>query len=383
MLLDALVPTGGVDARAGAPPPERHRRIEKHPHPSRRGADARDRGVRFRVVGAAAVGIVLLTSCASSPTIPETFEGRFAELWSRYDATYPYFLHKGIDWNAARAAFLPRAQAAQTQQELVDVLVEMLAALHDVHVWFTRPDGSQLNTYTPARPRNWERNTWLDYTAQMGWRQQSGTSWGWGRSGSVGYLTIGDWNPARVSATALDAALDSLRPTTALVIDVRMNGGGNDAIAMEFAARFTTRSVVTEHFRFRGGPGHGDFTAPTTRTLVPRGPWSYMAPVLVLTGRGVFSSNESFVSAMRELPNVRIVGDTTGGATGNPSLHPIGDGWQYTVPRWIATTPDGIVIEDNGIPPDIPIRFDPAEFARRVDVTLDSALVLARAAGEG
>jgi C-terminal processing protease CtpA/Prc len=86
---------------------------------------------------------------------------------------------------------------------------------------------------------------------------------------------------------------------------------------------------------------------------------------------------------MRELPNVRIVGDTTGGGTGNPSQHPLGEGWQYTVPRWIATTPDGIVIEDNGIPPDVPIRFDPADFSRRLDVTLDSALVLARAAVGG
>ena len=64
-------------------------------------------------------------------------------------------------------------------------------------------------------------------------------------------------------------------------------------------------------------------------------------------------------------------------------LHPLGEGWQYTVPRWIATTPDGIVIEDNGVPPDVAIRFDPADFAKRVDVTLDSALVLARRAGGG
>jgi C-terminal processing protease CtpA/Prc len=139
--------------------------------------------------------------------------------------------------------------------------------------------------------------------------------------------------------------------------------------------------VVTEHFRFRNGPGHGDFTAPTTRTLNPRGPWTWTAPVFLLIGRGVYSSNESFVSAMRELGNVTTVGDTTGGGTGNPSFHDLGDGWRYSVPRWIATTPDGIVIEDNGIPPDVPIRFDPADFQRRVDVTLDSALVLARGAG--
>ena len=335
-------------------------------------------------VAALLAALALVSACGDSPTeVPSTFEGRFEELWSRFDGTYPYFLHKSVDWNAARAAYLPRAQAATSQNELVDALVEMLRELHDIHVWFVRPDGSQLSTYTSTRARNWERNTWLEYIGRMGWRQQSGTSWGWGRSGSVGYVTIGDWNPARVSAAGLDTALDSLRATTSLVIDVRMNGGGNDAIAMDFAARFASRSFVTEHFRFRNGPGHGDFTAPTIRTLNPRGPWTYTAPVFVLTGRGVYSSNESFVSAMRELPNVTIVGDTTGGATGNPSLQSLGDGWQYTVPRWFATTPDGIAIEDNGIPPDVVIRFDPAAFERRVDVTLDSALALARGGGVG
>jgi C-terminal processing protease CtpA/Prc len=103
--------------------------------------------------------------------------------------------------------------------------------------------------------------------------------------------------------------------------------------------------------------------------------------VFVLSGRGVYSSNESFIAAMRELPNVTIVGDTTGGGSGNPALHPLGDGWQYTVSRWIATTVDGVVIEDNGIPPDVDIPFSIADFGRRLDVTLDSALVMARRAG--
>jgi hypothetical protein len=320
-------------------------------------------------------------ACGDSTTAPpEGFPERFQELWDRYDSTYPYFVHKAIDWNAVHARYLPRAQAARSQDELVSLLVEMLSAMHDVHIWLVRPDGSTLGTYTSPRPRNWDRNTWLEYTARSGWNQQSGTSWGWGRFGEVGYLTIGDWNSARVSAAALDGALDSLRSSRALVIDVRMNGGGNDAIAFEFAGRFATAALTTEFVRFRDGRRHDEFTSPTARRLNPRGPWTYTAPVFLLIGRGVYSSNESFVAAMRELPLVTIVGDTTGGGTGNPALHPLGDGWQYTVPRWIATTVDGIVIEDNGIPPDLTLPVDRAAFERRVDVVLDSALVLARAA---
>jgi C-terminal processing protease CtpA/Prc len=339
-----------------------------------------DRRLPRRVAFAAGLSL-LLAACSSPTEVPDTYEGRFEQLWQRFDVTYPYFIHKGIDWNASRAAYLPRASAASSQTELVEVVAAMLAELHDVHLWLVRPDGTQLSTYTSSRARNWDRATWLEYTQRFGY--QSTSSWGWARVGTVGYITIGDWNPSRVSAEALDGALESLRGSTALVIDVRMNGGGNDQIALAFAGRFATRGVVTEYFRFRDGPGHGDFGAPIERTLTPRGPWTFTAPVLVLSGRGALSSNESFVAAMRELPNVTIVGDTTGGGSANPALYPLGDGWQYSVSRWIATTVDGVVIEDNGIPPVVAIPFRAADFERRVDVTLDSALVLARKAGGG
>ncbi|MDP2958355.1 MAG: S41 family peptidase [Longimicrobiales bacterium] len=41
-------------------------------------------------------------------------------------------------------------------------------------------------------------------------------------------------------------------------------------------------------------------------------------PVLVLTGRRVYSSNEEFVDVMRQEPLVTTFGDTTGGGSGNP-----------------------------------------------------------------
>ena len=75
-----------------------------------------------RVVSVLA-GLVLL-SCASSPSAPVGYSGRFEELWRRYDSTYPYFIHKRIDWDAARATSLPRAQSASTQNELVEILLE-------------------------------------------------------------------------------------------------------------------------------------------------------------------------------------------------------------------------------------------------------------------
>jgi C-terminal processing protease CtpA/Prc len=79
--------------------------------------------------------------------------------------------------------------------------------------------------------------------------------------------------------------------------------------------------------------------------------------VFVLAGRGSLSSNESFVAAMREIPQVTVVGDTTGGATANPVARPYLDGWKVWVSTWYATLPDGSPIEGRGIPPDIVLPF--------------------------
>ncbi len=87
--------------------------------------------------------------------------------------------------------------------------------------------------------------------------------------------------------------------------------------------------------------------------LNPRGAWQYTGRVLLLIGRRCASSNESFIAAMRQLPNVTLVGDQTAGSSASPGTFPLASGWTYTVSRWIEYTADGQVIEDVGISPHV------------------------------
>jgi C-terminal processing protease CtpA/Prc len=165
-----------------------------------------------------------------------------------------------------------------------------------------------------------------------------------------------------------------------MVIDVRPNSGGNDALALALVGRFATRRTTTGYVRYRDGPRHDDFGGEVERHVDPRGPFQFTDPVVVLSGRGVVSSNESFISAMRELPNVTIMGDTTLGASGNPQTYPLGDGWSYSVSRWIEWTADRRVIEWNGIPPDVFVAWDPAAVSSGRDPVLEAALTRLSAA---
>ena len=305
------------------------------------------------------------------------YASRFESVWRRFDETYPYFEFKQIDWDAEHAQYAARAEAATSQEELVAVLVDMLAPLRDLHVDLIRPNGSQVPTYRPDVAMNWDRDTWLSYIHTIVWHQASGSTWGWGRFGDVGFILIGDWNGAHVQATAVDVALDSLRDTRAIIVDVRPNPGGNSSIAYAVAARFAATAWIGGYVQYRNGPRHDDLGPLMTDPISPRGSWQYLKPVFLLIGRGNASSSEHFISAMRELPSVRVLGDTTVGATANPALYDLGDGWQYTVSRWIGYTADKQVIEWNGIAPDEVVPWSPEDFARLYDPVLEHALVAA------
>lgn len=320
--------------------------------------------------------------CGNSPTAPSPppsdFAAQFDSLWATFDREYSYFQHKRIDWPAMRSTYRPRAVAAADQRAFIDVIREMLGTLHDVHVTLRDPSGSQLPTYSPQAFVNWDRAVFDRYRARAGWTQGA-IDWGHGTLDGVPYIAIGGWGTQAIRSADFDAALERYRSAPALILDVRMNPGGNDQLAFEIAGRFARSTIRAGYVKFRNGPGHGDFGSPIDRTVNPRGSWQYAGNVLLLIGRRSASSNESFIMAMRQLPNVTLIGDRTAGATGNPGVFPLAAGWSYTVSRWIEYTPDNQVIEDNGIAPDIAVAASASDFAAGRDPVLDFALSRAAA----
>ena len=323
--------------------------------------------------GLALAGV--LSACSGAgPTTPATLDAaaEFDRFWQTFDEEYSYFEFKQIDWDALRGEFRPSALSATTRAGLVAVLSDMVAPLRDRHVNFIDPSGRFLATYEPDHFINWDADSWRSVVDTAGW-VASTPHVGSARFGQIGYLMIDSWNRERVEARDVDAVLEPFRAAPALIVDVRPNGGGSDQVAFEVAGRFTRRPVLAEWFQFRDGPDHSDLTALRSRTLEPRGSWQFERPVAVLAGRRVLSSNESFISAMRELPHVTIVGDPTGGSSGNPGTFDLPGGWRYTVSRWIAYTADLRVIEWQGIPPDIFVDVSQEDFGAGRDPIIEAA----------
>jgi carboxyl-terminal processing protease len=314
----------------------------------------------------------MLAACGDAATGPESFNAveTFDRFWLTFDENYSYFDYKRISWDSLGEAHRPAARNIDSPTQLVTLLKAMTLPLRDVHVSFTSPTGEHHSTWVPQQAANWDQATWARHVTANGWQQQP--NWGHARLGDIGYIAIGGWT-AGVDTLAVDAVLESFRDLPAIIIDVRPNGGGDDRIALRVAGRFADQRRHIETVRFRNGPRHADLGPPTQRFLERRGGWQYTKAVVVLTGRAAFSSNETFIAAMRELPHVTLIGDTTGGSSGNPGNHQLAGGWTYRVPRWIAYLVDGTVIEWNGVPPDIALPTPELEFGGEMDPVIEYA----------
>lgn len=329
-------------------------------------------------------GAVLASSCARVPALAETSEPpaprrlayveQFDTLWTRFEAVYPSFGYKQVDWKAQRALYRPRAERARSQNELIAILLAMLAPLRDLHVWFVDPRGQVVPTYRPTSVANFDKSRWDAALREANFITRAGNT-GEGFVGGYAYMHIDSWKEP-VDNAMLDLMLQRARVAEGLIIDVRTNGGGIDATALTFAGRFTQRSFAASYVEIKTDPRVTDIEMPLARTIAPRGLWQYTRPVVVIAGRRGYSATESFVAAMRTLPQVTVIGDTTGGASGNPTTFALGNGWQFTVPRWLEFGPDRKPIEWRGVAPHLAMAWDPSGYDSQRDPLIDAAVGL-------
>ncbi|HEX4933218.1 MAG TPA: S41 family peptidase, partial [Gemmatimonadaceae bacterium] len=185
----------------------------------------------------------IVAACGdSTPSAPNPADraALFDAYWTAFDRTYPYFPVKGVDWDAQRATYRDRAAATTSTAALVDVLVEMTAPLKDVHTGFVRPNGSGVGTYAPVAEVNWSRDQWLRWVQGNGYVQVKANLGYATLAGGVGYVVIGTWMTGAIAAADVDPLLDRYAQAPGLIIDVRVNPGGNDLIARDVAGRFLT-----------------------------------------------------------------------------------------------------------------------------------------------
>lgn len=234
-----------------------------------------------------------------------------------------------------------------------------------VRVELRRPDGASFGVSLAREP--FERRPEA-ITAQV-------------LNGGIGLLRLPSFSASNLGlksgdalVRAFDDALEQLRATKAIIIDMRGNGGGDDSVAGRCAGRFFRSAAAFPSFQMRMVTLGVPWFAPRMgRSVSPGGPWQYTGLVVLLIDEFVVSSAEHFAAGMHDSGRATTIGHTTAGSSGNPIPLEV-SGFKFQVSRWREYRADGSLIEGHGVPADIVVRPTVADLASGVDRVLAAAI---------
>jgi hypothetical protein len=294
----------------------------------------------------------------ANPYLAEDRAAAYAALRLHFERTYPYLDEHGSP-----------AEADPGEADVKKALRDMLGPLKDLHVWIE----ADRNVYTVegnTEAPNWDARAIRGRLTEVVLDREPHLV---GRIGEIGYAFVGAWKGEGFGD--LEAALDRVLDSRALILDVRANGGGDETLARRIAGRFAKGPVAYGLAQARDPtlPGNG-FLEPFRKTLDPprRDRYPYLRRVVVLQGPYCASSTEWFLLMMGALDNVTTVGLRSCGATGNPQPFQLFPGVTVRVPTVRGLTLEGEMIEGRGIPPDEEVGRGEAG----IDPPLDRALAL-------
>ncbi len=180
--------------------------------------------------------------------------------------------------------------------------------------------------------------------------------------GDIGYLRISSFMDSSIPKT-FDKIYAQLLDTKALVIDIRNNGGGNSGNADYVLRHFSRDSIRTNSWKSRKyipafaswGYKEGWYEQPGGHMSPVSDKEPYLKPVAVLADKGTFSAAEDFIGVMRGMRTGTLVGEPTGGSTGNGvRLDVIPGACAANICAKHDTASDGTDFDGVGFQPDIP-----------------------------
>lgn len=193
----------------------------------------------------------------------------------------------------------------------------------------------------------------------------------------VAILSIGSFDADAHEAGAV-AAIETLKRDESLVIDLRGNGGGNTplellAALMDRPYRRWRSSVLqwTTLGRAWGEPPETiTYPAPEHAPV----PDAHRGRLALLIDGMTGSAAEDFAMPFRDSGRAVLVGETTGGSSGQPHRLDLGDRMFAWIGAKRESFPDGAQFEGVGIAPDIAVETTPEDLGAGRDPVLAAAL---------
>jgi hypothetical protein len=240
---------------------------------------------------------------------------------------------------------------------------------------------------------------------------------------NIGYINIPemyDYDEAEGLEGFIKNAFKSFSNTKALIIDIRNNPGGGREILQTFAPYIvqakqspwvanvaylrTDKEVIgdeesmssrylyrydaeklsdndrkaidqfSKDLNLQKSVAHLKFSSPFYMVL-HSGKESYLQPVFILVNEETFSAASIFASAFKSLPNVKIVGQTTDGSSGNSRiLYLKHSNIRINISTMLSFQRNGKTLDGNGTIPDIFIQADNKQVLMGYDSQLNNLI---------
>lgn len=317
-----------------------------------------------------------LSSCHHLDKWDNDLYGNFDALWTILDEHYCFFEEKDVDWDEIgsryRAAIDPEWDGVAFFNHCADMLAELEDGHTNLSSWFN------VSYY-----RKW----WSDYPQNFDLRiiQENYLEFDYYSGGPIIYKLLTEANVGYMHYSSfsmdygmsfLDNMLYSMRECDGLIIDVRDNGGGNLTTAHKLVSQFINEKTLGGYICHKTGPGHNDFSEPYAYYIEPAEEHvRWLKPVIVLTNRSTYSAANNFVSIMKTLPHVLVIGDTTGGGSGMPYSSELPCGWSIRFSGCPIYDPD-MQLTEYGVEPSKGghIDMDREAATRGIDTILEFAI---------
>jgi carboxyl-terminal processing protease len=197
--------------------------------------------------------------------------------------------------------------------------------------------------------------------------------------GNIAYVALNSFESSQ-TVDAWRKAFPEISLASAIVLDVRINGGGDTSVGFDIlrdllaAPFFGSRARIRKYIPTDRARGFVMEFVDLDPDKVQPAKSTYTKPVVVLTGPATYSAAEDFLVAWKNNGRGKLIGEKSGGSSGQPLSFSLPGGGSARVCTKKDSFPDGTEWVGYGIAPDIIAKPTVADVQAGRDAVLARAL---------
>jgi retinol-binding protein 3 len=293
---------------------------------------------------------LLPAAAVASPTVESTEATRVIDAsLAHLRAGYVFPEKVPIIEKKLRASLSARRYSSISPQVFADRVTEDLrAAVHDKHLGLTYSESPLPLPHTADDAANQAAMQTRMARRNFGFASAAVAP------GNIGVLKITGFAPPAVAGSTLAAAMNFLRNTDGLVLDLTGNGGGNGEMVALLLSYFVPPRTHLNDFFDRKTQSTNQMWS---NSYVSGGPYDSHKPIAVAVDADTISAGEEVAYDLKTLKRATIVGEQTAGGANPGQDERIDDHFELFVPSGRAINPlTHTNWEGTGVSPDVRVK---------------------------